>query len=320
MIAKNRDSKFIIYQVLYIFVIAVLALKGADLNLHRVVSTDEAIDKSVRDSLVTLIDSLYAQGVKFDIKLDTNAVFENRELREKLVSISKKMEVLNQQIRELPPPKEEQEIVKKEEKVPEMTKLQSPISITQSFIQNTWNTTKNSGNVPVQIIDPGNGSVITTIPAGSEKRFDLADQKEVIVKFGSQTERVKVVPNRPPEVKIDLATTKMTGTDIYVQDLQRVTVFNVTILDERPGQLKVSYSGPISVTGPVTNSKGNLVYNVSLKLASNSDRFDEWLDKHGDAAETNGRYKTTFFFTIIDERTKDKVQVGDAFYFTDFNR
>jgi len=74
MIAKNRDSKFIIYQVLYIFVIAVLALKGADLNLHRVVLTDEVIDKSVRDSLVTLIDSLYAQGVKFDIKLDTNAV------------------------------------------------------------------------------------------------------------------------------------------------------------------------------------------------------------------------------------------------------
>jgi hypothetical protein len=40
MIRKERDSKFVIYQVLYIFVITVLALKGADLNLRRVVVTE----------------------------------------------------------------------------------------------------------------------------------------------------------------------------------------------------------------------------------------------------------------------------------------
>ncbi len=320
MVYKNRDSKFIIYQVLYIFVITVLALKGANLDLRRVVSKEDTVEKCVRDSLVTFIDSLYAQGLKFDIKIDTNVVYENKALREKLASISKKMNDLNKQIRELPQPVPEPEIVKKEEKSSEQTKLQSPISVTQSFIQNTWNVTKNGGNVAVQIVDPRNGNVITTVPAGQEKKFDLTDQKEVVVKFGSQEDRVKVVPNRPPEVKIDLATTKMTGSDIYVQELQRVTVFTVRITDERPDQLKISFAGPISVSGPQTDAKGNLVYNVSLKLASNSDRFDEWVDKSGDLSETNGRYKTTFFFTVIDQRTKDKVQVGDAFYFTDFSR
>ena len=81
MINKNNDSKFIIYQVLYIFVITVLALKGAELDLSRVVSKENVVDISVRDSLNILIDSLYAQGIKFDIKLDEKV--ENEALKEK---------------------------------------------------------------------------------------------------------------------------------------------------------------------------------------------------------------------------------------------
>ena len=46
MIKKERDSKFIIYQVLYIFVITVLAIKGADLNLREVVSKEHAVMKA----------------------------------------------------------------------------------------------------------------------------------------------------------------------------------------------------------------------------------------------------------------------------------
>ena len=92
MVKKERDAKFIIYQVLYIFVITVLALKGADLNLREVVSKDQTVNKSVRDSLVVLIDSLYAQGSKFEIKVDPNVVVENKELREKLAVMNKKLQ------------------------------------------------------------------------------------------------------------------------------------------------------------------------------------------------------------------------------------
>ncbi len=317
MVKKDRDSKFVIYQVLYIFVITVLALKGADLDLSRVVAKENTVDKAVRDSLVALLDSLYSQGYKFSIEIDPNIEVENVELKQKLASLNKQVQTLSEKVKETPPEKEEP----KKEIVEEQTLLQMPISVKQTFIQHTWNKAKNTGSVPTYIYDPKNmNKPLATIPPGEEKTFDLTDQNEVVVKFGSQEERVKVVPNRPPDVKIEKVTTKMSGSDIYVRDLQRITVFTVTILDERPEQLKVSYSGPISVTGPVKDSKGNSVYNVSLNLAANENRFDEWLDRYGDLRDPEGRYKANFFFTVIDERSKDRVQVGDSFIFTDFSK
>jgi hypothetical protein len=317
MINKNKDAKFVIYQVLYIFLITILALKGAELDLRRVALEEETVDVNVRDSLVAILDSLYSLGIDFSIQIDPNVIEENVELKDQLASLNKRVKDLKEQVKEIPPPPEE-----KPEEIPEEhIKLQSPISLKQTFIQNTWNIAKNSGSVPTVILDPANRSKpIVTIPPGQEKRFDLQDQTEVIIKFGSQEERIKVIPNRPPEVDIELVTTKMNRSDIYVKELQRITAFTVRIIDSRPEQLKVTYSGPISVNGPQKDNKGNLVYNVSLRLAANETQYDEWLDRNGDLQESDGRYKANFFFTVVDERTKDRVQVGDSFYFTDFSK
>ncbi|GBD86561.1 hypothetical protein BMS3Abin03_00481 [bacterium BMS3Abin03] len=317
MINKNRDVKFIIYQVLYIFVITILALKGADLNLKRVALKEKTVDVSVRDSLVAILDSLYSLGIDFSIQIDPKVVEENVELKEQLASLNKRVNDLKDIVKEIPPPEEK----KPEKKVKEQTKLQSPISLKQTFIQYTWNIAKNSGTVPTEIYDPKNMSTpIVIIPPGKEKKFDLEDQTEVIVKFGTQQERIKVIPNRPPEVKILRVTTKMNASDIYVKELQRITAFTVTIIDKRPNQLKVTYSGPISVNGPIKDKKGNLVYNVSLRMAANESQYDDWIDKHEEMQEADGRYKANFFFTVVDERTKDRVQVGDSFFFTDFSK
>jgi len=112
----------------------------------------------------------------------------------------------------------------------------------------------------------------------------------------------------------------MNASDIYVQELQRITSFTVTILDSRPEQLKVSYTGPISVSGPQKDANGNMVYNVSLRIAATETQFDDWVDKNEDLREADGRYKANFFFIVIDERTKDRVQVGDSFFFTEFSK
>jgi hypothetical protein len=286
-------------------------LKGADLNLREVVSKDQTVNKSVRDSLVVLIDSLYAQGSKFEIKVDSSKI-ENKELKEKLVA-------LNRRLQELKPPEKKEGPVKPLEK--EQTKLQSPISISQILYQDTWNIVKNSGNVPAEIYDPANLSrPIVVIPAGEEKKFDIENQLSLILKFGSQEEVLKTTPRRPPTVRISKVTTKMEGSDIYVQDLQRTTVFTVTIVDNRPDQLSVSYTGPISVSGPLRDANGNLVYNVSLKIASSQAKFNDWVDKFGDLQDANGRYKANFFFTVVDKKANHRVQVGDTFYFTDFSR
>lgn len=312
MIKKNRDSKFVIYQVLYIFVITVLALKGADLDLRRVALEDETVQKSVRDSLMTLLDSIYALGLDFSIEIDPNLPVENEELKKKLAELNKKVQDLNKIVEEMPPPKEEPE------KIEEQIIMQSPISAKQTFIQYTWNNASNTGSVPASIIDPRNGQTIAIIQPGLEKRFDLLDQEEVIIRFGSQEERVKVIPNKPPEIKIERVTTKMNASKIYVKELQRITVFKVTVVDNRPDQLKVTYTGPISVTGPLRDSNNNLVYNVSLKIATTERAFDDWMDKFGNLREPDGRYKVNFFFTAVDEISKDRVQVGDSFFFTDF--
>jgi hypothetical protein len=316
MVGRNRDSKFIIYQVLYIFVITVLALKGADLDLSRVVSKDTTVEKSVRDSLVTLIDSLYAMGLNFDIKVEKSLTeAENLELKNRLASLSSTVQDLTQKIKEIPP----EDRMPKKEPVKEQVLLQSPISLQQTFIQHTWNEARNSGSVPTYVYDPANmNKAIAIIQPGEVTRFDLADQNEVIIKFGSQQQKIQVIPNKPPDVKIEKVSTRMSGSDIYVRDLQRVTSFTVRINDERPDQLKVNYSGPITVAGPVKDAKGNRIYNVSLNLAPNQAMFDQWLDRNRNLREPDGRYRANFFFIVTDERSKDRVQVGDVFYFTDF--
>jgi len=312
MIRRERDSKFVIYQVLYIFVITVLALKGADLDLRRVALEDETVQVSVRDSLIAVLDSLYALGIDFSIKIDPNVVVENEEMRKQLAEMNRKLDAVKDFV---PPPKEEQP---KELPKEEQLKMQLPISLKQTFIQYTWNTAKNSGTVPTTILDPRDRKQLALIPPGQEVKFDLTDQDEVIVAFGSQEERVKVITNKPPEIKIERVTTKMNSRTIYVQELQRITSFTVTVIDNRPEQLKITYNGPISVTGPQNDANGNMVYNVSLKLAANENQFDDWTDKNEQLREADGRYKANFFFTVVDERTKDRVQVGDSFFFTDF--
>jgi hypothetical protein len=311
---ENRDSKFVIYQVLYIFVITVLALKGADLDLGEVVKKEEAVTMDVRDSLVTLIDSLYKQGLKFKISIDPDVKTENVVLKQQLELITRRMENLNEQKELQPPP-----IITKPE-VKEETKMQSPLSASQSFIQNTWNIAKNNGNVPVYIYDPANpNTALAVAEPGKQVKFDLRKQTEVIVQFGSQRERVAVASNMKPAVRIEKVTTKMNAPDIYVRDLQKVTAFNVIISDERPEQLKINFTGPIAVTGPQKDTRGNIVYNVSLKLASNESRFDEWAERNDNYKEPDGRYKASFFFTVTDVISGDRIQAGDVFYFTDYS-
>ena len=86
----------------------------------------------------------------------------------------------------------------------------------------------------------------------------------------------------------------MNSADIYVQDLQRITAFKVTIIDQRPDQLKIYLYWTNICIGPTKDNNGNLIYNVSLKIASTENAFDGWLDKNGNLREADGRYKVNF--------------------------
>jgi len=316
MIRRSRDSKFVIYQVLYIFVVTVLALKGAELNLGEVVKKDNVVDKSVRDSLMVIVDSLTEQGLKLKIQIDTNAIVENKELKNEVKDLNKQVASLSKRIIKVPKkPKEEAPKIKSKVKLP------FPFAKNLTFLKYATNTAVNNGNVPVSIYSSDNSSKpIVVVQPGSSKKFELRDENEVILKYGGQENLIKVKPNLPPEIKISKVTTKMNKSDIYVKDLQRTTCFTVTITDERTEQIKIKYSGPIAVSKPRKNKKGQIVYNVSLKLASTESRYDNWIDKNENLEDNDGRYRVNFFFIAYDTKSKQKVQVGDTFYFTDFSK
>lgn len=314
MIRRSRDAKFIIYQVLYIFVITVLALKGAEINLGEVVKKENVVEKSVRDSLINVVDSLSKLGLKFNIEVDPNVVIENKILKDKLNNLNTQVASLSSKISLIPKPDKKENVKKPKANLP------SPFSTSKSFLQFASNNGENQSNVSVEIRDPKSNDLIVSIPPNGSKVFELTDQSEVLLQYGGQEEIVKVKKNLPPEIMIEKVTTKMDKSNIYVNELQRSTCFNVRISDERLAQIKINYSGPISVAKPRKDKKGDLIYTVSLNLVGNEDKFYDWIDKNNMEEDAEGRYKVNFFFSAFDTKSKQKVEVGDSFFFTEFSK
>lgn len=314
MVRRNRDAKFIIYQVLYIFVITVLALKGAEINLGEVVKKENVVEKSVRDSLINVVDSLSKLGLKFNIEIDTNVAIENKILKSKLSKLNNQVATLTNKIKTVPLRKSNEKITKKNIKYP------SPFSTNKTFLMFAENKAENLGNIEVSIFDPFTNKVLVKVPPMTNQIFELQDQEEVYILYGDQKETIKVKENLPPEITIEKVTTKMDKSDIYVKELQRTTCFNIKISDERLEQIKINFSGPISVSKPKIDKKGNKVFTVSLKLATNEDRFYDWIDSNNKEEDADGRYKVNFFFTAFDTKSKQRVEVGESFYFTQFSK
>ena len=77
----GRDIKFVIYQVLYIFVICVIALKGADIDLQSVTNIKDAEPKEVADKLRKQIDSLMKLVVVDSLPvIDTTKLYTQAEM------------------------------------------------------------------------------------------------------------------------------------------------------------------------------------------------------------------------------------------------
>jgi hypothetical protein len=222
---------------------------------------------------------------------------------------------LSQKVKETPLP---EPIVPKENKVVES--VPSPFAKSMEFLQYSTNIAENKGDYTVTLIDSKNNSELVRVEPKSKREFELTNQNEVIIKFANQTDRIKVKNNLPPEVDIKKVTNKMDKGDIYVKELQRTTCYTVEIKDEKIDQIKVTYSGPISVSAPQKDKKGNMIYNISLSLANTEDKFNDWADRNEQLMDSEGRYKANFFFTAFDTKSKQKTEVGEAFYFTEFSK
>ncbi|MBK7252441.1 MAG: hypothetical protein IPI04_00635 [Ignavibacteria bacterium] len=284
---KNRDVKFIIYQSLYIFVISVLALKGANLDLTEVVSKEKVVEKTYTDSLKIMIDSLLARGYIPEIKFDTTQKFTNpEEMKKKLQEAQQQLAVLKMnspsitvnttspgiqlQQTNITEEKEKMQDKPKEEKIEEKEGKELDFKIPQTFTQYTSNSISNPSSVTIEIYG-SDGSMIATVPPGGSRSFQLGGQNSLTFKGGGVSKTVSTKENVKPKVTMQRLVSA--GEEVSVRNLQSTVGYRVTISDDYPGQLDVKFSGPVSV-----KQSGPLVYDVTLNFLNSKPAFDNFTE------------------------------------------
>ncbi len=316
---KNRDVKFIIYQSLYIFVIAVLALKGANLDLTEVVSKEKEEEKKYTDSLRIMIDSLLAMGIVPEIKFDTAQKFTNAgEFQQKLAEKQREISQLRMEISQNPsfsiertspniqaPGKEKTTEEKKEEekKEEEKEKEKGPeFRVPQSFKQFTTTTVSNPTNETIEIYG-SDGKLLASVPPNGSRSFTIGDQSTLTFKTGGTTKTVTTTENSKP--KIIMQRLVPAGEDVSLRSLQQTVGYRVTITDDTPGQLDVKFTGPVTV-----KQSGTMVYDVTLNLLGSKTAFENFTDNR------DSPYTVTFQVTVKDKIATQQslTQIG-AFQF-----
>jgi hypothetical protein len=306
MSKHNRDVKFIIYQVLYIFVIVVLTIKGADINLTKVLTEEDAVKKSYADSLKKYIDSMLALGLVPRIELDSlrnladlknfiPPVIPQTSVTGVLIQPGN-VQISQEELKTL------QEKAKDEKKPEEIDNKENIVLPTVPLVQFTKNSLKNNGSGDLQVI--GDGSVLATIPPGQQGTFQVMGQKTITYKQGGQTRNVNTRENAKPEVTIQ--TFKAGGEDASLRELQSIIGFRVIIKDDYP-QYKVTISGPVKF-----EDKGNGVYDIKLFYAGSKSEFESR------TSNMSAPFRASFNVTVKDEIAGHTVARSGQYTFGDW--
>jgi hypothetical protein len=297
---RNKDVKFIIYQSLYIFVVCVIAIKGANLDLTQVIEDDGKPKVFLTpDSLEKLMEI-----IRKSIIVDTNLyVVIKKEDLEKMDEKIKQLVVSpsNVTISSSPvfssnnPLVEQQPKVEKiEEKDPgEMKEIRiGNIQLTQF----TMNTLNNPYDTPLEV------EGITSIPPKSSKTFQTGGESSVVIKVGTQTKTVELKPNEKPKVSISRVASM--GEETRVTYLQSSVGFRVVISDDFPGQLDVKFNGPVTV-----KSVGGNTYDVTMNAFGSKSAFDNFTDGK------DSPYSVGFTVSITDKIAGHKITGQNSFIF-----
>jgi hypothetical protein len=303
---RKNDIKFIIYQSLYIFVVCVIAIKGANLDLTQVVEDDGKPKANITpDSLEKLIEilkrsiivdtSLYVIISKEDLaKLDDKVkALVVREQPNLNVSVTSTPINVNTNTTNNP-------LVEKVEKKPDEKKDPGEMKEIRigniKLTQYTNNTLNNPYDSPLEIVG------ITSIPPHSSKTFVTGGESSVVIKVGDQTKTIEMTPNQKP--KISFQRVASMGEDTRVTQLQSSVCYRVVIEDDFPGQLDIKFSGPCTV-----KEKGNYTYDVTMNAFSSKGAFDNFTDGK------NAPYSTGFTVTVTDKIAGHKITGQQSFIF-----
>jgi hypothetical protein len=298
---KSKDVKFIIYQALYIFVVCVIAIKGADLTLTQVIEDDGKPKVILTPEQMDSIQEL----LKKAIIVDTNRfALVDKEL---LKNDSKTQELVKQTLLISGGSFVSNEPVKKQD-IPEKVDPLEPVSSIDKkpeIVIGSVNLYKYHENiVPNQGNNPINVSGVT-IPAHSTGRVTLGGESVVTITAGDISKTVNVLENRKPTISFQRVTTM--GEDVRASTLQRMVGFRVTITDDFPSQLDVKFNGAVTVKNVATG-----VYDVTMNAFSSRVAFDMYTDSR------NEPYSVGFTVTVTDKLAPHKITGQNQFLFSEW--
>ncbi|MFA5404067.1 MAG: hypothetical protein WC358_03955 [Ignavibacteria bacterium] len=281
---KGRDVKFVIYQILYIFVICVIALKGADLNLEEVLDAKQVVKRTYADSLKKYIDSILALGLIPSINIDTNAKYTDADMQ-------KLMSELNQLKKDMPPPliQQEQMRIKTETTKPD---IKEPEQIKKATVQGVeltqYSVSKIKNPYSETLVLTADGRTLASIPPQGTASITLGGESSVTFRVGDATDTKPTKQKQAP--KIDIQKVGPGGSDASLRSVQNSIGFRVTIVSNNPGDLDVKISGPVS-----TKQVSPTVFDVTLQLLGSEAAFDAW------SKSKDSPYKASFTVSVKDK-------------------
>jgi hypothetical protein len=300
---QARDVKFIIYQVLYIFVICIISLKGADINLEEVINKDVVVQKSFADSLKAFIDSLLALGIMPEIKFDTNKKYTPEDMAKLMAEIN----VLKVQVipnitpqpfnptPRTPDPIKPIEDPKKNESV--TTKVVAPefTQYTQSTIKNPYPTNN------LEIL--ADGKQIANIPPGGQQKITIMGESSVTFKVGTVSDTKRTKENQVPIISIQKVGSG--GENASLRALQNTTGFRVIVTDDHPENLSITVDGPV-----VAKQVDKTTFDVTLQFLGSEQAFDSW------SKGKDSPYHISFTVHVKDKLySKHDIKTGGTFTF-----
>jgi len=279
----GRDIKFIIYQVLYIFVICVIALKGADINLEEVLDAKTVIPKSVADEMKRKIDSLLALGIKPELNWDESKIYSKEDV-DKMLAGMEPIKMTNTFTGNFTEPQKVNDENRKEKEPPKTDKLATVQGI--EFTQYTRPKVTNPYSEPLEIY--GDGKLIVTIPSKSSATVPVNGESSFTFKVGDAKDTKSTKEKQSP--KIDIQKVGPGGPDASLRSVQNAVGFRVTVISNYPGDLDVKIGGPVSVNQVKSN-----IFDVTLTLLGSENAFKNW---------SNGKeepYKSSFTVSVKDK-------------------
>lgn len=280
----GRDIKFVIYQVLYIFVICVIALKGADINLEEVLDAKTVIPKSIADEMKRKIDSLLAIGIKPELTWDESKIYTKEDVDKMLAGMVPASEENKKIAMYTEKPKDEGIIVTTDFTPPKTDKLATVQGV--EFTQYTRPKLTNPYNEPLEIY--GDGRLVVTIPSKGSATVSVNGESSFTFKVGDAKDVKSTKEKQAP--KIDIQKVGPGGSEASLRSVQNSIGFRVTIVSNYPGDLDVKISGPVSTTQVKSN-----IFDVTLALLGSESAFDAW------SKGKEEPFKTSFSVSVKDK-------------------